>query len=152
MRYRLKDAGFTLIEIAIAVAILGVGLTTLISLQTRYTEDYIYEKHLTQAALYAQFLMTMIEVSQEPPSLGSDSEDLESALNEHNFFGAGLDEESQAAKDAIAGWKVTTEVSPLEIDQIDNLVNRIELTVSWSESPRDTFSLVYFAPSTEEDV
>ncbi len=54
------SAGFTLVEIAVAVAILGLALTTLIGLHTRMLDTYYNEKNRTKSAFLAQYVMTIL--------------------------------------------------------------------------------------------
>ena len=86
MLKKTNEKGFTLIEISIAVLILGLALTTLIGLQTRVVDLYSYERNLTKAGLYAQYLMTHIELEKDPPEEGSIKESLSNRLTELGYF------------------------------------------------------------------
>lgn len=138
------ERGFTLIEVAIAVGILGIALTTLIGLQTAYADRYVYEKNLTRAALYAQYLMTMLELDPKLPDDGDTDQDLSAALDESGFFENNFRESSQTEKDELSRWKVVRHIEKISIDPIEDALRRIDMTVSWSDTPLDRFQLVYF--------
>ena len=56
------DNGFTLLEVLIALAIVGIALVTLIGLETRTILLAERQQRVTQATLLAQGKMTEIEI------------------------------------------------------------------------------------------
>jgi general secretion pathway protein I len=60
-----RDNGFTLLEVMIALAIVGIALVTLIGLETRTIQLAERQQRVTQATLLAQGKMTEIEVGAE---------------------------------------------------------------------------------------
>lgn len=139
-----RNSGFTLIEVAIAVAILGVGLTTLITVQTRNVDRYLAESMNFSASLYARYIMTAIETSREPPETGSDEGKLEEKLDELGFFDGEL-ESSEAIKQGISGWRYSEEVSSVGISPLEDVLRRVDLKVTWGGSESEGAHLIYFA-------
>ncbi|MDD2941399.1 MAG: prepilin-type N-terminal cleavage/methylation domain-containing protein [bacterium] len=139
-----RESGFTLIEVAIAVAILGIGLTTLITVQTRNVDRYLAENMNFSASLYARYIMTAIETSRETPETGSEDGKLEEKLDELGYFSGEL-EASEALKEEIRGWRYNQEVSSVGISPLEDVLRRIDLKVIWGESESEGAHLIYFA-------
>lgn len=137
---QLTIRGFTLIEVAIAVAILGIGLTTLLSLQSRYIKNYQHEENLTQAALYAQYLMTMIEVNDTVPEPGTSDKPLAEALGGSGYF----DKDDLTAKESLKDWRAIQEVNSIDIDPVKDALRQISVSVSWDDQPGNRFTAVLF--------
>lgn len=57
-----RDLGFTLLEVMIALAILGIALVSVLALGNRSIEVNGRLEHITQATLLAQGKMTEVEV------------------------------------------------------------------------------------------
>jgi prepilin-type N-terminal cleavage/methylation domain-containing protein len=138
-----SESGFTLLEVAIAISMLGLALVTLIGLQSRITDNYVRERNLTKAALYAQYLMTLIETDTKLPSEGSTDSDLSDALREAGYFEVLDGKERQREMDAINGWHLTRRVTLMGIPPVEDALRRIDLIVSWGPAPGDSFPLVY---------
>jgi general secretion pathway protein I len=65
-RYRVAT-GFTLIEVMIAIAVLGIALIALMSLQHQDLQSVIRGQDISRAAMLAQTLMTQAEMERFPP-------------------------------------------------------------------------------------
>lgn len=65
MLKRRHDNGFTLLEVMIALAIVGIVLVTLIGLETRTIQLAERQERVTQATLLAQEKMTEIETGAQ---------------------------------------------------------------------------------------
>ena len=57
-----RNNGFTLLEVLIALAIVGIALVTLIGLETQTMQMAEHQQRVTQATLLAQEKMTEIEI------------------------------------------------------------------------------------------
>ena len=136
--------GFTLIEVAVAVGLLGIALTTLIGLQTAYADRYLYERNLTRAALYAQYLLTVMEIDPNLPDDGNSDQDLASALSDGGYFEDEAGEAVQQERDELSSWKVIRQVEKISIDPIEDAMRRVDLTIRWSDAALDRFSIVYY--------
>ena len=64
-----RRAGFTLLEVLVAIALLASGLTALLRLASTSTNDLAVESQRTRALLAAQALLAEAELS--PPALGN---------------------------------------------------------------------------------
>jgi prepilin-type N-terminal cleavage/methylation domain-containing protein len=103
-----SDRGFTLVEMTVAIVLLVTGLTTLLGLQSRVLDSYYVEYQRGQAAFFAKYLMTMIEVGAEVPPKSTKEEPLVEALDRTGYF-KGL--EGSRLKDNLRGWRAVTEAS-----------------------------------------
>ena len=140
------ESGFTLVEIAISVAILGLALVTLIVMQTRFLDIHSREKNYTRATLYAGYLLTLIEVSPDVPPTGSSSVDLFEALEDAGYFDDSAGKlGSQSPEESLKGWTYEKQVTGVDIPPFEDILRRIDLTIRWGESERDRFTVVYFA-------
>ncbi len=142
-----REDGFTLLEIAIAVAILGVALVTLVGLQTRLIDSYVQEKNREQAALYAQYLMSITQVQVEAPEVGTEEKDLESILREAGYFDNDRRRDFELMLD---GWSYLRSVSSISaptvegLPPLEDILRRIDLEIRWGEAEDESYRLVYF--------
>ena len=65
-------AGFTLLEVLIAIAVLGIALLALLSLEHQDLQSVIRGQEISRAAMLAQAMMTQAELQRFPP-LGTTS-------------------------------------------------------------------------------
>lgn len=143
-----SNKGFTLIEVALAVLILGAGLTTLIALHTRYVSAYMTEQRTTQAALYAQYILALREASNKPPELGEHEDPLSERLGAIGFF----DGQSLKEKDLnLDGWIVHENVTSVDLPQFPDALRRTDLEVRWGEKEDEGFILTYFAKTPPKE-
>jgi general secretion pathway protein I len=69
---RAAAAGFTLLEVMIAIAVLGIALIALMALQHQDLQSVIRGQDISRAAMLAQTLMTQAEMERFP-ALGNTS-------------------------------------------------------------------------------
>lgn len=69
---RAGRAGFTLLEVMIAIAVLGIALLALLSLEHQDLQSVIRGQDISRAAMLAQALMTQAELERFP-ALGTTS-------------------------------------------------------------------------------
>lgn len=72
---RTGEAAFTLLEVMIALAIVGIALVALLSLNTRSIQVHSRLQKITQATLLAQEKMSETEVLAETKSLAFSADD-----------------------------------------------------------------------------
>lgn len=141
------EAGFTLIEIAAAVVLILFAFTTLTTLQLSFVDSYLRERSMTKAALYAQYLLTRYETATKPSNEMQNDGLLEDALRQDGYFDQ-LDQQSVAEEMArIKGWIVRTVIVRQPIPPLEDALRRIDLTIIWSNHPRDQFQVTYFVKS-----
>ena len=138
------SGGFTLVEVTMAIALLGLALTALIGVQIGFVNQYLREQELTRAALYAQYLLSGIEGDGKVPPEGEKDGDLESALGDAGFFDGLESTDAQRLREMLAPWKVSVRTQKIDLPPIEDALRRVEVVVSWSESERDIYSVVYF--------
>ena len=143
----ISAAGFTLTEVAIAVALFGLALSTLVTLQSRIIDNYYREQNLIQATLYAQYLMAKIEAAAEPPEATGTSGDLYEALREEGYFDDAFLEDEE---DSLDGWTYEQNVTEIGVPPFDDVMRRIDLSIRWGEGEKDQYTLVYFVRSSDQ--
>ena len=135
-----SERGFTLVEIAIAVAILGLAFSTLIGLHTKMIDTYSLERNRNIASLVGQYMLAIIEVAPQPPDAGSDSGNLRNKLQDYGYF----EGETDYFKDELENWEYTTEVTSYDLLVLEDVYRKIELNISWGEQVDQSYKIVYF--------
>lgn len=140
-------AGFTLVEIAVAVAILGVALVSLLGLHTRMMNTYINEKNRFQAALSLQYVSSILETQAEPPDIGFTSEKFETTLAELGFFD--IDSTAERELFRFEGWEYERNVEGIGLptdrkELAEDAIRKISMRVIWGPSEDEQYALVYF--------
>lgn len=119
-----KQAGFTLLEVMVAMAILAVTLVTVGSLRNR---DIVYHREIRQiitGTLLAQERMTTLEIEDEVPAYGENSGGFEAPYE---------------------GFRWVQIVTPTLLD----IAREVRLQIRWGEKPQDMVELVSYV--LEED-
>lgn len=141
---RIESAGFTLIEIAVAVSILGASLATVIALNTRLLDTVSREQNLLRASLYGQYILTFIEIAPAPPEVGVDEGELTDRLKRIGYFqGDAL----ETLADRLQGWRYSETVTAVDFGEFPDIMRRIDLAISWDTGPRDQLTLVLYLKS-----
>jgi general secretion pathway protein I len=118
-RTAISEAGFTLLEVMVAVAILAMVLVTLMGVKNRSMQDVMVADHITTATLLAKREMT--EMLQNKTSRPKESE-TEDKFEEEEF------------RDYT--WKKT--ITPLTIPTAGGpiIITEIKVAVLWQEGNR----------------
>ena len=124
-----------------AVAILGVALTTLIGLQTRLMGTLLQERNIFRATLAAQYLVTFYEIENEPPEPGTTDGSLVEALRDRGYFDG---ETLEGLEEQFRDWTLTQEVTSVDYAEFEDILRRIELRVRWGEGSAEQHSVVLF--------
>ena len=141
---RIESAGFTLIEIAVAVSILGASLATVIALNTRLLDTVSREQNLLRASLYGQYILTFIEIAPAPPEVGVDEGEHTDRLKRIGYFqGDAL----ETLADRLQGWRYSETVTAVDFGEFPDIMRRIDLAISWDTGPRDQLTLVLYLKS-----
>lgn len=121
------DDGFTLLEVMIALAIVGIALVTLIGLETRTIQLAERQQRVTQSTLLAQEKMTEIEIGSQ------------------SLSGTGGREGMFESPFELYRWTVDLEPTPLPG------IEMVTVTVAWGEESRNEFvDLASFIPTPGE--
>lgn len=134
-------AGFTLVEIAFAVAILALAFTTIITIQSNVIATAIADRNRFDAALFAQYLLTVSDLDSEKPEPGSKSGKLPDILHDAGWVDDSVDRLSK-----YADWTVDTTVESIGILDIQDALRRVDITVSWAPDSVSQFRVTYFIP------
>jgi general secretion pathway protein I len=111
----MKNAGFTLLEVMIAVAILGIALTSLFGSQSSSVALATETRFNIQAPLLAQMKLAQLQPAEE-------------TISDSGNFG-----------DDLKGfkWEFTVEEALFEgsaiLQQLDNTLQHLTLVVSWGD-------------------
>ncbi len=141
MENQKNESGFTLVEPVVSVVLLGVSLTTLIGMQINYAETYLDEEFRTRSAMYSQYIMALIEVSEQPPETGTDSGRLENYLKDIDYFNDDFEVKEEIPLD---GWTYNLNVTSIDVLELEDAMRRIELTISWGASEREEYKVIYY--------
>ena len=118
-----SNQGFTLLEVMVAVAFIGIALMALLSLHHTDMQAVIRGQELTRAAMLAQGLMTQAEVERFPPP-GTTSGDFSRQYpGQYSHY----------------RWQRTVEASPLFPD-----VCRVRVRVFYGPGFKDSFGVTEF--------
>ena len=137
--------GFTLVEVAVAIAILGVALVALVGLHTDNMGTYISERNRVQAALAAKELMSLIEADNKSPGVGVEKGKLADVLKDlgNNELG-----EEKELKQKYAGWEYERSVESLNLPLVEDAMRRIDIKITWGDKVNEKFVLSYFMRTT----
>lgn len=142
-----RSRGFTLIEVAISIAILGIALTTLVSLQSSYLRNLTNDRNLVRAALIGQYLLAIVEADDNFPNPGSSEKELLPTLEKSGYFDD--NEELANGKSEFEGWRLRREVTNVGIPPVESALRRIVIEIIWGDSQNESFSLAYFIKSPD---
>ncbi len=139
-------AGFTLIEIVIAVALLAVALTTLLGLQSAIVGNTLTSRDQMQATLIARSVLSGIEMKDAIADEKGGSFSVEDAYRDYGIPYP----ESEAERATLQRFHVDMQVAPWKVAEDESGMNKLELTVSWGDSHQQRVNFIYFAPTPDE--
>lgn len=141
-RFRVTaSCGFTLLEIAVAISILGIGLATLVTLQTRYIAAYELESDRTFATLTAQYILTKLEQNPESLVAGTVGGALKSRLEQDGYYDYKSDLVKSEDHEHLDAWTYQLSIRPQDVPPNEDVLRRIDLTITWDGGD---LSFVYF--------
>lgn len=82
---RNRRGGFTLLEVVIALAILGLSLMAIFQLNAGAVANHVYTKHLTVATLLARSKMTDLEQELYDDGFSADDQELDGDFSEEGW-------------------------------------------------------------------
>ena len=136
--------GFTLLEVTVAVALLATALTVIVGLQTRLVDTMIQERNLFRASLYAQYVLTFLDVDIYPPDPGTTKGSIEDLLEKRGYFDDDLPGKSRGD---IKRWSYIQDVQAIDFGEFKDVLRRISFTTRWGEGSGEQTSFVYFMVS-----
>ncbi len=137
------QAGFTLIEITVAIVILATSLIILLGLQSSSVQRAVYDRNAQQAMLIAREILSAIDIAKDPGLLGeafgSPEEVLRDVLGSASLPADGLD---PAGK-----FDVDLKFEEIELP-IPNLgsehLRKATLAIRWPGSPEQGLVIDYY--------
>ncbi len=161
--------GFTLIEIAVAIAILGVGLATLMGTTVRLMDSTYQEINRGKASIYATYILEVALAKEQQASrgmgtqfgnpqggvsatemgqqqMGSQSGNLFQHLSQLGYFDNIPSEEG-----FIRNWTFEFIRQPLDIPLIPIPPQHIILTVRWGLEPYESYTLETIRPPVQTE-
>ena len=142
-----QSKGFTLIEVAISIAILGVALTTLVSLQAGYLRNLTNDRNLVRAALIGQYLLAIVEADDNFPNPGASEKELLPIIEKAGYFDE--NEELSSTKTDFEGWRLRREITNVGLPPLESALRKIVIEIIWGDSQSESFALTYFIKSPD---
>ena len=140
-------AGFTLIEVLVALLVLATSLVVLLGLQSSSTQAALRSRNQTTAMLYARSFLAAVESDE---IVVPESEDTTLSLLElfdrHNLTA----QISETERESLTRFTAHFVSRPKDILEYKGALQEIMLTISWGPSNQDSFTVNYYEP-TESD-
>ncbi len=145
----ISKEGFTLLEVAGAVTILGIALVTLIGAQNQGIRLRGYAQKLTTATLLAQSGLAELERTVEEEGIpdvdDSDEGSFDEPFEDYRWKWEALEVElperemfeGDTELGGYTGEEVTAETSDVVMDAIEQAIREIRFTVYWGESEQE---------------
>lgn len=144
---RVKSRGFTLIEVIVALMILGGSLIVLLGLQTSIIDRTIRDEKMQQALLLARRLFTDLETSKVPPENMQTEGTFGEVYDQVAYPGANAPE---IAPEINQEFRANLTISSWGIPGVaDDVMRKIELTIYWGRSNLDSITTTYFSPAKQ---
>jgi prepilin-type N-terminal cleavage/methylation domain-containing protein len=136
------EKAFTLIEIVIAVAILGAAMVTLIGLQSSAISLTVSDDLRIEAIGVARRILSHVDLLKadlkDTKAQGSPSEVLAAIAPSADPLGTSQDSRMNVSL-SIEPWDVTTLIP----NAPPNVLKRVTLTIAWSQNPLDSITIHY---------
>ena len=147
-----KIAGFTLLEVALAILILASALVILIGMQSSAIDQAFRDKYSQQSMLLARELLSVIESTEDVINVGEKEAVADKILQEEPFSILGDKRERDADYDsALKNLMVRLSVSYWGVPGLDDhAMKKITLGIWPIEMPDEVFQVVYFIPNDED--
>lgn len=138
-----NEQGFTLVEVAIAIAILGLAFATLISFQISLVDTAGKERNRFKATLAAQYLLSFYEIMPKAPPLEDVETDLTDELKAKGYFDTA--EPVFGSQNAgFTAWRLRRKVTSIDYAEFKDVLRRVELRVFWGEQETESLALFLF--------
>ncbi len=145
----LRDSGFTLIEVTLAIVILAGSFTILIGLQSAIIERTVRDNNQKQAVMIARQILAAIEseeASSNPVPLQETTAPVQDILD--SILGAPFEIPTTLR---LEPFQASLMVAYAGIPGVaDEALKRIDLTVFWGDSINEQLHVVLFIPFDKE--
>ena len=144
MRIRATNQhGFTLIEVTLAVLLVGVAFSILLSLQSAVVDQSVRDRNRERALLAGRQILSQLEASDPPENdyqeEGALTAVMQKVCGDTALKGLPLNEYAQyTATLSLAAWQVP--------NLRENALRKLQLTIRWSSSPLDVVQITFLVP------
>lgn len=149
MRRGKHQRGFTFVEIIIALSLLAIAAGLLIGLQSAAVQRTLRDRSAQQAMLAARRIMASIEANADKLQISDQSNEPLSAVLQ--TLGAPAPSAADNNnKQELDNLRVSLQFVDwdLPLENIENpAMRKVILTISWSDSPEDSFKIDYLMAS-----
>jgi prepilin-type N-terminal cleavage/methylation domain-containing protein len=145
---RLSTAGFTFIEVTVALALLAVAASILIGMQGAAVKRTLRDTNAQTAMLVARRIMASIEILNDSEfSLATQSNaPVKDLMQQLNITGLGERSESPALDMMTASVTVDDIEIPMQVNETVEQMRRIILRLTWGPGADESIQLVYQRP------
>ena len=133
--------GFTLIEVTLALMVLGGSLVVLLGLQSSIIERTLRDSKKQQAMLLARQLLSEIEMMESPLPAQKTDGPFRDVLNSLTLRNPAAGQPEPGEADFVVHLEVENVGIP---DVAQDAMRKITLTLSWGPNSVDQLSAVYF--------
>lgn len=138
-----RQLGFTLIEVTLALLVLGGSLIVLLGLQSSIIERTLRDNRKQRAMLFSRRILSSIEVARDPLPPQKTEGSFRDVLSSVDTSSSPAEQPDPEEAD----FKVRLEVESIGIPQMaENAMRKITLTLSWGANSADQLTSVYFTP------
>ena len=141
-----RSRGFTLIEVVIALVILGSAMVVLLGLQSSILKRTIEEQRKQRAMLLARQVMTAVESQDDLPIEGSLTGRIDEILSGLHM----ISNTDQTLSDDDLTFRAEFNTSDWGIPGVaDKAMRKFELIMRWGEAPDESLTVIYFTPNPD---
>jgi len=141
--YAGRNAGFTLIEVTLALLVLGGSLVVLLGLQSSIVDRTLRDSKRQRAMLLSRQILAILETAKEPPALQKTNGSFHDVLT--SLTDSSKDAAAPNPEDA--EFEAHFEVQDVGLPEINpNAMRKVTLKISWGPDSIDQITAVYFTP------
>jgi prepilin-type N-terminal cleavage/methylation domain-containing protein len=153
-----RHAGFTLIEITLAVLILASGLSVILGVQSSIIGRTLEDQRVLRAMLAARTVLSALEIRHKPLEVGTSEGSVKEILEKFSTPDNDDSENSEVPDDLHLA--LTVEFQPLALpdpsgktpgSQNDKALKRLTLTVGEATSTEEILRITSFIPNDEDE-
>ena len=145
------SSGFTLIEVVLAVVLLGTALAIILGLQSSAVTQTVRNRNKEFALLEARKVLAFLEANEAAIQDTNDQKPLLEMLKQYD--GKEAEVVSKEETQRLAPFQAHLTIIPWDIPDVgERMMRKITLEVEWTSSPLDRVQLVYFIPLVKKEL
>ncbi|MBX7137277.1 MAG: prepilin-type N-terminal cleavage/methylation domain-containing protein [Oligoflexia bacterium] len=140
-----SSAGFTLIEITIAIVIIASAMVIFLGLQSSIVDQTLRAGEQEQAMMLARRILAKYETSDDPLNVGETVwESGKTALEDLDLFS----DQDQEQLDTLNHFHIRLTIGTQGIPQLEeDAMKRLDLVIAWGAAPDQRFEVLYYVPN-----